>query len=117
MTERSFDTSGLTRAASDTFTVRRVFGEPYERDGLLVVPVARVAGVTGSGAGNDERSSSDGGGGGFAAHVRPLGVFELGDDGARWHPAVDVNRAILGGQIAATIVASVWALAWAVRRR
>ncbi|MBO3096215.1 hypothetical protein [Cellulomonas dongxiuzhuiae] len=140
MDERSFDAGSLTRAAADTFTVRRVFGEPYERDGRVMVPVARVTGMTGSGAGRGDgdvgradgdgrpeaagrtarqgaHGTGDGGGGGFAARVRPLGVYELGDDGARWHPAVDVNRAIPGGQIAVTVVASVWALAWAVRRR
>ncbi|MBD7919478.1 sporulation protein [Cellulomonas sp. Sa3CUA2] len=140
MDERSFDPGSLTRAAADTFTVRRVFGEPYERDGRLVVPVARVTGMTGSGAGRGDgdvghaegdgqpdaaerpgrpgaRGTGDGGGGGFAARVRPLGVYELDGEGARWHPAVDVDRAILGGQVAVTVVASVWALAWAVRRR
>lgn len=136
MSERSFDPSTLTRAASDAFTVRRVFGEAYERDGRLVVPVARVAGLTGSGAGagsgtgpgevaspDDEpgttapHGTGDGGGGGFATHVTPLGVVVVDDAGTRWHPTVDVNRAILGGQVALTVVATAWALAWAVRRR
>lgn len=133
MTERSFDPAGLTRAAEDTFTVRRVFGEAYERDGRLVVPVARVTGMTGSGAGGGggdmtprERDGEttgapwhgrgDGGGGGFAAHVKPIGVFVVDDEGAHWQPTIDVNRVILGGQIAAALVASAWALAWAVRR-
>lgn len=139
MTERSFDPAVLTRAAEDTLTVRRVFGEAYERDGRLVVPVARVTGAHGTGAGSgggdvtpgerdaeapDTRSpwhaahgTGDGGGGGFAAHVRPIGVFVVDDDGAHWQPTVDVNRVILGGQIAVAVVASAWALAWAVRRR
>jgi len=140
MTERSFDPTGLTRAAEDTFTVRRVFGEAYERDGRLVVPVARVTGLTGSGAGSGggdvtpgahedgdgtaartawhaAHGTGDGGGGGFAAHVKPLGVFVVDDTGAHWQPTLDVNRVILGGQVAAAVVASAWALAWAVRRR
>lgn len=137
MTERSFDPAALTRAAHDTFTVRRVFGDAYERDGRLVVPVARVTGLTGSGAGggggdmvpaetgDDDATSTgrvahgngDGGGGGFAAHVTALGVFVVDDDGAHWRPALDLNRVVLGGQVVAAVVASVWALAWAVRRR
>lgn len=134
MTARSFDPSTLIRAASDAITVRRVFGEAYERDGRLVVPVARVTGLTGSGAGagagpgevtspDDEAPSTaphdtgDGGGGGFATHVTPLGVVVVDDAGTRWHPTLDVNRAILGGQVALTVVATAWALAWAVRRR
>ncbi|UZN04962.1 spore germination protein GerW family protein [Cellulomonas sp. S1-8] len=140
MTERSFDPAGLTRVAQDTFTVRRVFGEAYERDGQLVVPVARVTGLTGAGAGSgggdvtpgadhgtEQREggpggraahgTGDGGGGGFAAHVTPVGVFVVDDDGAHWRPAVDVNRVVLGWQVVATLVGCVGALAWAVRRR
>ncbi|MCM0639209.1 hypothetical protein [Cellulomonas wangsupingiae] len=140
MAERSFDPAGLTRAAEDTFTVRRVFGEAYERDGCFVVPVARVTGMTGSGAGSGggdvspgeheggaepgsrtawhaAHGTGDGGGGGFAAHVKPIGVFVVDGSGAHWQPTLDVNRVILGGQLAVAVVASAWALAWAVRRR
>ncbi|SFK37441.1 spore germination protein GerW family protein [Cellulomonas sp. KH9] len=137
MTERRFDPGTLTRAAEDTFTVRRVFGEAYERDGRLVVPVARVTGLTGSGAGGGggdmapadgaddgtrgtghvAHGTGDGGGGGFATHVTPLGVFVVDDHGARWQPTLDLNRVILGGQVVAAVVASAWAVAWAVRRR
>jgi uncharacterized spore protein YtfJ len=39
-----FDLSALTRAADDLISVRRVFGEPYEHEGTLVVPVAKVMG-------------------------------------------------------------------------
>ncbi|VTR78609.1 hypothetical protein [Cellulomonas hominis] len=38
------DLSALTRAADDLLSVRRVFGEPYEHEGTLVVPVAKVMG-------------------------------------------------------------------------
>ncbi|WP_136520311.1 MULTISPECIES: spore germination protein GerW family protein [Cellulomonas] len=122
MTDRAFDLAALTRAASETFTVRRVFGETYEHDGVLVVPVARAAGTVGGGGGGGTSSdpaqgSGDGGGGGWATHVRPLGVFVVDRDGARWSPAVDVDRAIRGGQVLAAVVGTAWALAWAVRRR
>jgi uncharacterized spore protein YtfJ len=52
--QQPFDPGALTRAAQDTFTVRRVFGDPYERDGVLVVPVARVLGGVGAGSGGGE---------------------------------------------------------------
>jgi uncharacterized spore protein YtfJ len=39
-----FDLSALTRAADDLISVRRVFGEPYEHEGTLVVPVAKAMG-------------------------------------------------------------------------
>ncbi|QCB93869.1 spore germination protein GerW family protein [Cellulomonas shaoxiangyii] len=125
MTERTFDPAALLRAAADTLSVRRAFGEAYEHDGVLVVPVARVSGATGTGAGgalgdtsvDGARATGDGGGGGWATHVRPLGVVVVDGRGARWSPVVDVDRAILGGQVALAAVASACAFAWAVRRR
>lgn len=52
------DPAHITNAARETLTVRRVFGESYERDGTLVIPVATVWGGTGSGwgAGSGELS-------------------------------------------------------------
>lgn len=125
MSERTFDPAALVRAASESFAVRRAFGEPWTHDGALVVPVARVSGATGTGAGGTggdaapegAHGTGDGGGGGFATHVRPLGVFVVDARGARWSPAVDVNRAIVGGQVLAGVVGTAWALAWALRRR
>ncbi|HEY0215988.1 MAG TPA: hypothetical protein VGC57_06320 [Cellulomonas sp.] len=45
--EHGIDLPELTRAVGDAYSVRRVFGEPYERDGTLVVPVAKVVGFHG----------------------------------------------------------------------
>jgi hypothetical protein len=42
-------------------------------------------------------------------------VFVVDDEGARWQPALDLNRIILGGQVVGA-VATV-SLAWALRRR
>ncbi|HEY0186094.1 MAG TPA: hypothetical protein VGC67_01265 [Cellulomonas sp.] len=41
------DLPELARAVAEARSVRRVFGEPYERDGVLVVPVAKVVGWQG----------------------------------------------------------------------
>ncbi|MEN5075030.1 hypothetical protein ABE437_14515 [Isoptericola cucumis] len=50
---RSFvpDLARLTDAADDSFSVRRAYGEPYEHQGQLVIPVAKVWGGIGTGAG------------------------------------------------------------------
>ncbi len=58
-----FDPAHITRAAHDSLTVRRVFGEAYERNGALVIPVAKLMGGTGSGwgAGFGEMNGADGG--------------------------------------------------------
>ncbi|WP_315098047.1 spore germination protein GerW family protein [uncultured Cellulomonas sp.] len=127
-----FDPADLTRAVSDTLSVRRVFGEAYERDGTLVIPVARVWGATGSGSGSGQvgvpadaegegvpagGQQGDGGGGGYGVHVTALGVFVVDGSGARWQPALDVNRVVLGAQLVGAVVLSTAALAWAFRRR
>ena len=36
--------------AQDAVTVERVYGSPYERDGIVVIPAARVSGAGGGGA-------------------------------------------------------------------
>jgi uncharacterized spore protein YtfJ len=91
----------------DTLTIRQVFGEPYERDGILVVPVARIAGGGGGGGGSgpvEGRGSGGGGGGGGGFEARPVGVYVIGRDGeVAWRPAVDVTRLAIGGQMVAIV--------------
>jgi uncharacterized spore protein YtfJ len=88
--------------ARDALTVRRVYGEPYERDGVTVIPVAAVRGGAGGGGGHDP-AGQEGEGGGFALGAKPVGVFVLTDGQVRWRPAVDVNRLV--ATVAATVVA------------
>jgi hypothetical protein len=185
--------------------VRRVFGEAYERDGVLVVPVAKVVGLNalaraagggryGFRAGRPGGPRPDGGdapegaeqqvddaataeepaaaptgapgedagpwaarrgpwgrgpfghgrpgpggwhgphphggpghahgrghgrgwadAGSAASRTKPLGVYVVDDAGVHWHPALDLNRVILGGQIVGAV--SALALAWALGRR
>jgi hypothetical protein len=70
--------------------IKAVFGEPIERDGLTVVPVARVRWGFGGGDGSGEDAegrtigSGSGGGGGLAAE--PIGYIEIGPDGAAFRP-------------------------------
>ena len=90
----------------DTLTIRQVFGEPYERDGTLVVPVARVAGGGGGGGGESGSSTEGngrGGGGGFGFEARPVGAYVIRDGDVAWRPAVDVTRLALGGQMVAIV--------------
>lgn len=79
--------------ARDTMTVKRVFGEPVERNGLTVIPAALVAGGGGGGGGHDEKGQ-EGQGGGFGVAARPAGVYVIRGDQVRWQPAVDANRVI-----------------------
>jgi uncharacterized spore protein YtfJ len=88
------DAKEILEQARDALTVRRVFGEPIEREGVLVVPVAKLMGGAGSGAGEE------GGGGGWGGAAAPAGVYVIDGQDVRWEPALDVNRIILGGQVA-----------------
>ena len=85
--------------ARDAITVRRVFGEPVEEDGLTVIPAAAVRGGAGGGSGTSDQG--EGGGGGFAVVARPVGAFVIRDGEVHWQPAVDVSRTILGWQVVA----------------
>lgn len=99
----------LVTRAQDVLTVRRVFGEPIERNGVMIVPVVRFAagGGAGSGEGGPGRDGGLGGergsGGGYGLKVIPAGVFVIRDGGVRWRPAVDVNRVVLGGQLVVVV--------------
>jgi uncharacterized spore protein YtfJ len=44
----------------DALTVKRVFGEPYEKDGVTIIPAARVQGTAGGGGGQDPESQGEG---------------------------------------------------------
>jgi uncharacterized spore protein YtfJ len=96
------------RGARDAMSVRRVFGEAYEVDGITIIPVARVAGGGGGGGGEGTepgKGSGRGFGTGFGLDARPVGVYEVRDGTAVWKPAVDVNRLAKGGQVLAGIIA------------
>jgi uncharacterized spore protein YtfJ len=92
----------LERITGDA-PVQKVFGDPIERDGALVIPVAIVLGAGGGGSATGRTPGTDGtsagGGGGFAFTARPVGVYVIRNGEAQWRPAVDANRAILGGQL------------------
>jgi uncharacterized spore protein YtfJ len=85
--------------ARDSMTVKRVYGEPYEKDGVTVIPAARVQGGAGAGGGEDPQGQGKGSGSGFGVTARPVGAFIIREGELSWRPAVDVNRIILGGQV------------------
>jgi uncharacterized spore protein YtfJ len=77
----------IGQSVGDRAQVSTVFGEPVERAGLTVVPVAKVrfgfggGGGGGSGSGEEEGSGGGGGGGGL---VSPVGYIEVRDEGAEF---------------------------------
>ncbi len=89
--------------ARDALTVRRVFGEPYERDGVTMIPAARLQGGGGGGGSEGGPTLGKGAGSGFGLIARPVGAFVIREGRVSWQPAVDVTRIVLGGQLVAVV--------------
>lgn len=89
--------------ATEAMTVRRVFGEPVEKNGITTIPAASVRGGAGGGRGEGPAGEGSGHGGGFAMNAMPAGAFVIKGDDVRWRPAIDVNKVILGAQAVAIV--------------
>src|SRR2546427_11324940 len=63
----------------DAMTARRVYGEPYQQDGVTVIPAANVWG--GGGGGGDTEGN---GGGGFGVVAPPAGATACKGGVAEW---------------------------------
>ena len=96
------DVENLLAKASENLSVRRAFGTAYEKDGMLIIPVALVTGGGGGGTGTarsrrDDSAAGPGApgsmeaGGGFGGLVLPSGAYVVKGDQVRWVPAVDVT--------------------------
>jgi uncharacterized spore protein YtfJ len=61
-----------------------VFGEPVQREGLTVIPVAKARFGFGGGGGSGGREGEEGsgGGGGGGASITPIGFIEVQDSSA-----------------------------------
>ena len=88
----------LLSRAQDAVSVRRVFGEPYEKDGVTIVPAAMVVGGGGGGHGEGTDGSSSGSGSGFGLVGRPVGAYVITDGNVSWRPALDVTTIVLCAQ-------------------
>lgn len=97
------DMQEMLTGARDAITVRRVYGEPFEKNGVTIVPAASVRGGGGGGSGEGPEGESKGTGGGFGMTARPVGAYVIRGDEVRWEPAVDVTRMALMGQAVAVI--------------
>jgi uncharacterized spore protein YtfJ len=88
--------------AHDAITAKRVYGDPYERDGMTLIPAAAVGGGGGGGGGQDAEGQR-GSGAGFGVGGRPVGAYVISNGTVRWEPAIDVTQVILRAQLAALI--------------
>jgi len=91
--------------ARDAMSVRRVYGDPIEQNGTIVVPAAAVSGGGGGGGDNE-----DNGGGGFGLHARPVGAYVVKNGEVTWKPALDPFR------LAMVVLAAIVVRALVLRR-
>jgi uncharacterized spore protein YtfJ len=89
--------------AGEALNVKRVFGDPIAQDGLTIIPVAKLGGGGGGGDGSGPDGQGEGSGSGFGVAAKPVGVYVIKGGDVSWQPSVDVNRAILGGQVIAIV--------------
>lgn len=80
-------------AARDAITVKRVFAQPYEKDGVTLIAAATVIGGIGGGSGTDATGQA-GEGGGFGVIARPAGAYIIKDGRVSWRPTIDPHRVI-----------------------
>jgi uncharacterized spore protein YtfJ len=84
----------LLQRIGENISVRRVFGEPVERDGTTVIPVAMVCGGAGGGVDADDASGS-----GFGVWSRGVGVYTIRHGEVRFVPATDQTALIALGML------------------
>jgi hypothetical protein len=128
----AMDVGNLLMKASDNLSVHRAFGTAYEKDDMLIIPVAMVAGGGGGGTARarrrdlaagpesppevgpagDDATPQDAGltdaGGGFGGLVLPAGAYVVKGGQVRWVPAVDMNIVVLASLSLVRVLARTW---------
>ena len=82
-----------------------IFGDPVERDGLTVIPVAKAQWGFGGGVGH--RKNEDGAGGGGGMRITPVGFIELKDGAAEFRQIRTVSSGwLIAGGLAVLLLLS-----------
>lgn len=94
-------------------SAQAVYGEPVERDGLTIIPVAKLRYGFGAGEGSSRSPEAGGGGGGGGSSVSPLGYIEIKGGQSQFRPIHDPSSFVplvaVGGVMS-------WLVLGAVRR-
>ena len=103
----------LANRIGGSVRVKTIFGDPVEKDGVTVIPVARarwgVGGGSSSGGNTRANQTGEGTGTGTGGKVTvsPAGYVEVKDGRARFHPIYDpanVTQIIVASGIVAVLV-------------
>ena len=82
---------------------KRVYAKPYERDGVVVIPAAKVRGGGGGGQGEEGSGGAAGSGFGFGLDGQPVGAYVIKGNTVKWKPALDLNALVLRTQAIALV--------------
>jgi uncharacterized spore protein YtfJ len=85
---------GVVKKLADNARAAVVFADPVEREGLTIIPIARLSWGFGGGTGSDKKGTSSGMGGGGGITAVPVGYIELKGGKARFSPIVDFSKII-----------------------
>jgi uncharacterized spore protein YtfJ len=100
-------------------TTSAVFGTPVERDGITVVPVAKLRWGFGAGGGSGTSSGEEagsGGGGGGGVLAAPIGYISIVDGRAEFQPIREPMRGLTNAPIILASGMAVWLALTALRR-
>jgi uncharacterized spore protein YtfJ len=102
----------------DAATAKRVYGEPYERNGVVVITASRVRGVAGGGGGEGDQLDKGKGSGfgvGFGLGAAPVGAYVIRGEEVEWRPAIDATSLML--RLQGVLIVALLALLRAHSRR
>jgi uncharacterized spore protein YtfJ len=98
----------IGQTVGDRVQVSTVFGEPVDREGITVMPVAKARfGFGGGGGAGVREGEGSGAGGGGGASVSPVGYIEVRDGTAQFKritTPVDVLALVAAASLAALVV-------------
>lgn len=94
----------LAGTVGSSVQAQAVYGQPVEREGITIIPVARVVyGFGGGGGGNPSAGTEHGEGGGGGGRVQPVGFISVRGGSAEFRsipdPSAEARRifALLAG--------------------
>lgn len=76
----------LTQQLEAGANAKAIFGDPVERNGTTIIPVARARWGVGGGSGMQPNSKAAGTGGGGGVIVAPVGFIEICEGRAKFKP-------------------------------
>jgi len=107
---------GLAHQLGIVANAKNIYGEPVERDGVTVIPVAKVGYGFGGGSGKKEKEEGMGGGGGLG--LMPVGYIEIKNGETRFRRTYDL-LAFVPAILTATplILFTVWKITKLLRNK